>query len=81
MEIVCILNIPINITFLKTNLFTSKIFLAIPITKCSFIDVIKSGGIKLCGIKANLALRKQNLLSKPKLEKNIFLPYLNNKVL
>lgn len=39
------------------------------------IDVIKSGGIELRGMKASLAPRRQQSQAAPKLEKYSFVPY------
>lgn len=44
------------------------------------INVISAGGIELRGLKANLAPRKQQTQSPPKLEKYVFVPYENVKV-
>lgn len=45
------------------------------------IDVIKSGGIELRGMKASLAPRRQLSQSPPKLEKYTFIPYIADKVI
>jgi len=45
------------------------------------IDVIKSGGIELRGMKASLAPRRQLSQSAPKLEKYTFIPYTADKVI
>lgn len=45
------------------------------------IDVIKSGGIEICGMKASLAPRRQQSQAAPKLEKYVFMPYITNKVI
>lgn len=45
------------------------------------IDVIKSGGIEICGMKANLAPKRQQSQAAPKLEKYTFVPYITNKVI
>ncbi|KAK6634166.1 hypothetical protein RUM44_004774 [Polyplax serrata] len=45
------------------------------------INVISSGGVELRGLKANLAPRKQQAQTPPKLEKYLFVPYVNTKVL
>lgn len=44
------------------------------------VDVIKSGGIELCGMKTSLAPRRQQSQAAPKLEKYTFVPFKNNKV-
>jgi len=44
------------------------------------IDVIKSGGVELRGLKASLAPRRQQAQAAPKLEKYTFVPYISNKV-
>lgn len=45
------------------------------------IDVIKSGGIELRGMKASLAPRRQQSQAAPKLEKYSFVPYATDKVI
>jgi len=45
------------------------------------IDVIKSGGIELRGMKASLAPRRQQSQAAPKLEKYTFVPYYTDKVI
>jgi len=45
------------------------------------IDVIKSGGIELRGMKASLAPRRQQSQAAPKLEKYTFVPYIADKVI
>lgn len=45
------------------------------------IDVIKSGGIEMRGMKASLAPRRQQSQAAPKLEKYSFLPYIADKVI
>jgi len=45
------------------------------------IDVIKSGGIELRGMKASLAPRRQQSQAAPKLEKYTFVPYNVEKVI
>lgn len=45
------------------------------------INVIAAGGIELRGLKANLAPRKQQAQAPPKLEKYIFVPYINTKAM
>jgi len=45
------------------------------------MDVIKSGGIELCGLKTSLAPRRQQSQTAPKLEKYTFVPYMQNKVI
>lgn len=45
------------------------------------IDVIKSGGIELRGMKASLAPRRQQSQASPKLEKYSFVPYATDKVI
>jgi len=45
------------------------------------IDVIKSGGIELRGMKASLAPRRQQSQASPKLEKYTFVPYNADKVI
>jgi len=45
------------------------------------IDVIKSGGIELRGMKASLAPRRQQSQAAPKLEKYTFVPYNSDKVI
>lgn len=45
------------------------------------INVISSGGIELRGLKANLAPRKQMSQAPPKLEKYLFVPYINTKAM
>jgi len=44
------------------------------------IDVIKSGGIELRGMKASLAPRRQQSQAAPKLEQYTFVPYTTDKV-
>ncbi|KAE9527019.1 hypothetical protein AGLY_013667 [Aphis glycines] len=44
------------------------------------IDVIKSGGIEICGLKLSLAPRRQQSQAAPKLEKYTFVPYTGDKV-
>lgn len=44
------------------------------------VDVIKSGGIELCGMKLSLAPRRQQTQTAPKLEKYTFVPYTSDKV-
>lgn len=44
------------------------------------IDVIKSGGIELRGMKASLAPRRQQSQAAPKLEKYTFVPFATDKV-
>jgi len=45
------------------------------------INVIKSGGIELCGLKLSLAPRRQQSQAAPKLEKYSFVPYSADKVI
>jgi len=45
------------------------------------IDVIKSGGIELCGLKLSLAPRRQQSQAPPKLEKYSFVPFTADKVI
>jgi len=45
------------------------------------IDVIKSGGIEICGLKLSLAPRRQQSQAAPKLEKYTFVPYTADKVI
>lgn len=45
------------------------------------IDVIKSGGVELRGMKASLAPRRQQSQAAPKLEKYTFVPYTADKVI
>lgn len=55
--------------------------LAIPAYTYRNIDVIKSGGIELCGMKTNLAPRRQQSQASPKLEKYTFIPFTDIKVI
>lgn len=55
-------------------------FLAIPVNMYREVDVIKSGGIEICGMKASLAPRRQQSQAAPKLEKYTFIPYADKKV-
>lgn len=55
------------------------LFLVVPVYIYRDVDVIKSGGIEVCGMKASLAPRRQIQMS-PKLEKYTFLPYIVDKV-
>jgi len=45
------------------------------------IEVIKSGGIELCGLKLSLAPRRQQSQAAHKLEKYSFVPYTSDKVI
>jgi hypothetical protein len=65
-----------NLEFYHVN-----IFLAIPINMYRDVDVIKSGGIELCGLKLSLAPRRQQSQAAPKLEKYTFVPYTADKVI
>lgn len=56
-------------------------FLAIPVNMYRSIDVIKSGGIEICGMKASLAPRRQQSQAAPKLEKYTFVPFVSDKVI
>lgn len=56
-------------------------FLAVPVYMYRDIDVIKSGGIELRGMKASLAPRRQQSQASPKLEKYTFVPYNADKVI
>lgn len=56
------------------------LFLAIPVHMYREVDVIKSGGIEICGMKASLAPRRQQSQAAPKLEKYTFIPYADKKV-
>ncbi|VVC27330.1 Hypothetical protein CINCED_3A023543 [Cinara cedri] len=53
----------------------------VPINMYRDIDVIKSGGIELCGMKTSLAPRRQQAQAAPKLEKYRFVPYIKDKVI
>lgn len=44
------------------------------------INVLKSGGVEICGLKTTLATRRQTFQNPPKLEKYTFVPYITNKV-
>lgn len=44
------------------------------------LNVIKSGGVELCGLKTSLAPRRQLSQASPKLEKYTFVPYTDQKV-
>lgn len=44
------------------------------------LDIIKSGGIELCSMKASLAPRRQQSQAPPKLEKYTFVPFTVEKV-
>jgi len=52
----------------------------VPVYMYRDIDVIKSGGIELRGMKASLAPRRQQSQAAPKLEKYSFVPYATDKV-
>lgn len=56
-------------------------FIVVPVNMYREIDVIKSGGIELCGMKASLAPRRQQSQAAPKLEKYSFVPYTADKVI
>lgn len=56
-------------------------FLAVPVHMYRDIDVIKSGGVELRGMKASLAPRRQQSQAAPKLEKYTFVPYTADKVI
>jgi len=56
-------------------------FLAVPVYMYRDIDVIKSGGIELCGLKLSLAPRRQQSQAAPKLEKYSFVPYISDEVI
>lgn len=64
-----------------TSIYYIITILAIPVNMYRSIDVIKSGGIEICGMKASLAPRRQQSQAAPKLEKYTFVPYTTNKVL
>ncbi|XP_060839445.1 fatty acid synthase-like isoform X1 [Rhopalosiphum padi] len=51
----------------------------VPVYMYRDIDVIKSGGIELRGMKASLAPRRQQSQAAPKLEKYTFVPYNSDK--
>lgn len=55
--------------------------LAVPVYMYRDIDVIKSGGVELRGMKASLAPRRQQSQAAPKLEKYKFVPYAADKVI
>lgn len=57
-----------------------NLFTVVPVHAYRDLDVIKSGGIELCGLKTNLAPRRQLSQAAPKLEKYTFVPYIDNKV-
>jgi len=59
----------------------SKNVSAVPVYMYRDIDVIKSGGIELRGMKASLAPRRQQSQAAPKLEKYTFVPYNTDKVI
>ncbi|XP_022172738.1 fatty acid synthase-like isoform X2 [Myzus persicae] len=52
----------------------------IPVCMYRDIDVIKSGGIELCGLKLSLAPRRQQSQAAPKLEKYSFVPFTDDKI-
>ncbi|VVC29836.1 Hypothetical protein CINCED_3A014905 [Cinara cedri] len=52
----------------------------VPVYMYRDIDVIKSGGVELRGMKASLAPRRQQSQAAPKLEKYTFVPYSVDKV-
>lgn len=52
----------------------------VPVYMYRDIDVIKSGGVELRGMKASLAPRRQQIQAPPKLEQYIFIPYISEKV-
>lgn len=56
-------------------------FSAVPVYVYRDMDVIKSGGIELCGLKTSLAPRRQQSQAAPKLENYTFVPYMENKVI
>ncbi|XP_044019645.1 fatty acid synthase-like isoform X2 [Aphidius gifuensis] len=45
------------------------------------INLVKCGGVKIRGMKASLASRRQQTQSWPKHEKYVFIPYENNQIL
>ncbi|XP_046659342.1 fatty acid synthase isoform X2 [Homalodisca vitripennis] len=53
----------------------------VPVYMYRDIDVIKSGGVELRGMKASLAPRRQQTQAPPKLEQYTFVPYINDKVM
>lgn len=79
----CLCSIVLFVDVLCMNLefYHVNIFLAIPINMYRDIDVIKSGGIELCGLKLSLAPRRQQSQAAPKLEKYTFVPYTADKVI
>lgn len=52
----------------------------VPVFMYRDIDVIKSGGVELRGMKASLAPRRQQIQAAPKLEQYTFIPYISDKV-
>ncbi|XP_050423114.1 fatty acid synthase-like isoform X2 [Adelges cooleyi] len=52
----------------------------VPVYMYRDIDVIKSGGVELRGMKASLAPRRQQSQAAPKLEKYTFVPYVSEKL-
>lgn len=51
----------------------------VPVYMYRDIDIIKSGGIELRGMKASLAPRRQQIQAPPKLEQYTFIPYSSEK--
>lgn len=52
----------------------------LPVYMFRDVDVIKSGGVELRGMKASLAPRRQQSQASPKLERYTFVPYISDKV-
>lgn len=52
----------------------------VPVYMYRDVDVIKSGGVELRGMKASLAPRRQQSQASPKLERYTFVPYVSDKV-
>ncbi|XP_043288036.1 fatty acid synthase [Venturia canescens] len=69
---------PLKHKQLAANLLKDE---GIPVYNYSNVDIIKSGGIELRGMKASLAPRRQQLQSSPKHERYLFVPYDNSQVL
>lgn len=53
---------------------------AVPVYIYGDIDVIKSGGVELCGVKSTLSPLRQQTQAVPKLESYNFVPFKTDKV-
>ncbi|XP_025419053.1 fatty acid synthase-like [Sipha flava] len=52
----------------------------VPVYMYRDLNVIKSGGVELCGLKTSLAPRRQQSQASPKLEKYIFVSYTDQEI-